>query len=130
MPYLLLKHAHMTFALLSVVLLSGRFLYDAYKQTARHKWVGVFAHGIDFLLIGAGVTMWLNSGFWSLHAGGWLFAKIVGLIFYAVFGVLAFRAKVLPQRWLFFSLAMLSFVYVLGVAFSKSPVSWFVSISW
>jgi len=52
-------------------------------------------------------------------ANGWLMAKIVGLLAYIGFGVMAMRARSRPLKMAAFIAAIASVGYIFAVAYSK-----------
>jgi hypothetical protein len=60
-----------------------------------------------------------------LREQAWLIAKLVALILYIVFGVIALRrGRTMQIRATAFVAALLAYLYIAGVALSKSPTSW------
>jgi uncharacterized membrane protein SirB2 len=60
-----------------------------------------------------------------LREQAWLIAKLVALILYIVFGVIALRrGRTIQIRATAFVAALLAYLYTAGVALSKSPTSW------
>jgi uncharacterized membrane protein SirB2 len=55
----------------------------------------------------------------------WLLAKIVALLAYIVLGAIALRrARTRALRIVAFAGAVLTFVYIVGVALTRDPLSW------
>lgn len=89
------------------------------------KWVKVLPHINDALLLACAI--WLM---FSLHqypgTHHWLTAKVVALVVYIGFGMVALkRGKTKMIRSTAFLAALATYAYMLGVAMSKSPLSWF-----
>lgn len=111
---------HITLALISVsgfVLRVGWALTD--PQMLQHKAVRIAPHVVDTLLLVSGVVMAL-----SLPGGlmtDWLITKLVVLLGYIGFGVLALRGSG-TRRWIGIVGALLCVGYIFLVAFSRSPV--------
>ena len=89
----------------------------------------ILPHCIDTVLLASALTMvWL----WQVSpfSPPWLTAKILALLLYIGLGMVAFRfgrtRRIRALAWLG-SLAV--FGYMLGVAFYKSPTSWWVPLS-
>ncbi len=85
----------------------------------KEKWVRIAPHVVDTLLLVMG--LWLASqlagGMWQ----GWLIAKLIGLLAYIGFGVMALRGsgtlKVVGA-----ACALLSVLYIFLVAFTRQPL--------
>jgi uncharacterized membrane protein SirB2 len=126
MSYLALKHLHLTcvvlsglgFCLRGVWMLMGSPLLSS--RLAR-----VAPHVIDTLLLGSALAMAWMSGQYPF-AQGWLTAKLIGLLAYIVFGVVALkRGKTKAIRTRFLMLALLTYAYIVGVALTRNPFIWF-----
>ncbi len=123
--YLTLKYAHISFATLSIAgfVLRGFWMF---RQSAilDRLFVRVAPHVID--------TAFLISGIWlvvvlqlQVMQQGWLIAKFAALILYVVFGAIALRrGRTMEVRITAFVAALLTYVYIAGVALNKSPASW------
>ena len=113
----MLKSFHITLALLSFTgfLLRAGWAYKASDQL-KETWVRVVPHIVDTLLLVLGVLLALNlvGGFFQ----GWLVAKLIALIAYIGFGVMTLRGDG-HLRDVGFVAAILAFVYMLIVAFSR-----------
>ena len=123
--YPLLKHIHLAFVVLSLLsfLLRGIGLF-AYSSALDNPWVKRFAHVIAGLLLLSGIVL---AAYVSMSPGNqpWLMAKIVGLVAYVALGVAAFRVPNHNLRRLLWGAALVVFVYIVSVAFSKSPLGFF-----
>ncbi|MDR0780475.1 MAG: SirB2 family protein [Pseudomonadales bacterium] len=124
--YLTIKTLHMTCALLSFT----GFLFRAYlmvieSRWLNYKWVLWVPPVIDtvFLLSGATMAMMVNFGFFTQF---WLSTKVALLMFYFLFaGIALNRGKTKTIRVIGFFLAVSTFVYIVGIAVHKTPLSWF-----
>ncbi len=122
--YPLLKHLHMTLALISIC----GFLLRAYWSLASSsmldkRWVKISPHIVDtFLLLSAlGLAVVLQL---SPHNQPWLLSKIIMLFLYIGLGVVALRAQ-FPKalRAIAAICAVLIFGLIASTAFSKlSPL--------
>jgi len=127
--FLTLKTIHMCCALISFT----GFLFRAYlmvidSKLLNHKFILVTPHLIDtlFLLSGFSMAFVLNMG---LFAQGWLSMKIVMLMFYLLFvGIALNRGKTKSVRVASFFLAILTFLFIVGIAVNKTGISWFAMI--
>lgn len=123
--YSTLKFIHVCVALLTI---SGFLLRGYWMMTAstklQQRWVRVLPHVLDtvFLLAGIGLIMTLHL---QVMHSGWLLMKIAALIVYIVLGTIALkRGATRKIRVSAFILAILTFAYIIGVALSKSMLSW------
>lgn len=121
--YLILKHLHMTCALLSIAgfVLRGA-LYLRREPASRGKLLRIAPHVIDTVLLASaiGLLMVLNL---SPLGTPWVMAKILALLAYIGLGLVAFRfGKTLGVQRLAFGLALLTAVYLLAVARLKTPL--------
>lgn len=123
--YSTLKYLHIGFAIASIAGFVLRGIWMIYRPSElRRPVVRVTPHILD--------TAFLISGIWLillLHLQvtqqPWLIAKLVGLVAYVLFGIVALRAgRTLRVRCTAFIAALLTYVYIFGVALSKSPASW------
>lgn len=117
--YLILKHIHMTAAILSGVgfLLRGLWMMQESSLT-NAKLVRVLPHIIDTVLLVTALGLVFQIGGFPL----WVQVKIVMLFAYIALGVFAFRiAKGLGKRMMFFFAALVAYGFILSVAISKNP---------
>ena len=127
--FLILKTIHMCCALISFT----GFLFRAYLMVNDSKWLNhkivlVTPHLVDtvFLLSGFSMAFVLNMG---LFAQGWLTLKIFLLMFYLLFvGIALNRGKTKSIRIGSFFLAIVTFVYIVGIAVNKTGISWFAML--
>jgi uncharacterized membrane protein SirB2 len=124
--YLSLKIIHVTCALLSITgFLLRSLLMFIDSPYLRHKVVLITPHLVDtvFLLSGFSIAFWLDLALFD-HA--WLMTKLMLLMFYLLFvGVALSRGSTKKVRISAFLMALLTFSYMIGIALSKSPASWF-----
>ncbi len=123
--YSALKIIHVSFAILSIAgfVLRGVWMFG-HSANRHRRIVRVAPHVVD--------TAFLISGIWlvvilhlALREQAWLIAKIVALILYIVFGAIALRrGRTMHIRAAAFVAALLAYLYIAGVALSKSPMSW------
>lgn len=119
MSYMMLKHLHMTFALLSALgfLLRGIWmLMDS--PLLRHKLTRILPHVIDTLLLVTAVALIIISHLYPFVVP-WLTWKLLLVVVYIVLGVFALRgAKTKPVRTGLFvlNLGVLATIFWLAVA--------------
>ncbi|WP_028357016.1 SirB2 family protein [Brackiella oedipodis] len=122
MSYLAIKHIHLSLAVLTFAFFLLRSFWSIQGSALlQHKVVRALPHMIDTCLLLCG--LWLASIIGFNHP--FIFAKIVGLLLYIVFGTIAIkRGKTKGQKILGLLLATLAYAYIIGCAFTKSPLSW------
>lgn len=123
MSYLLLKHLHVT----CVVLSGAGFALRAYWMLAGsplllHRLTRSLPHLVDTLLLGSALLMaWMSGQYPFVH--GWLTAKVLGLLAYIGFGMMALkRGRTRAVRLRFVVLAVLAYTYIVSVALSRNPL--------
>lgn len=120
MSYLLLKHLH-----IACVVLSGvGFLLRAYwmmiaSPLMQQRMTRVLPHIVDSLLLVSAVSMAWMSGQYPL-VQPWLTAKLLALLAYIVFGMVALRrGKTRQVRSIFVVLSVLTYGYIVTVALHR-----------
>lgn len=123
MSYLLLKHLHVT----CVVLSGTGFALRAYwmltaSPMLQHRLTRSLPHLVDTLLLGSALLMaWMSGQYPFVH--GWLTAKVLGLLAYIGFGMMALkRGRTKAVRLRFVVLAVLAYAYIVSVALSRNPL--------
>jgi len=120
--YLWVKTLHVACVILSLSGFAARgalMLFGSPLLNAR--WVRVAPHVVDTALLAS--AAWLA---WSLQqypfVHGWLTAKILGLLAYIGFGMVALRrGRTQRTRAVFFVLALAAAAYVVWVALTRDP---------
>ncbi len=122
MSYLAFKHLHVTLAVVSIVFFVIRAWWSVSESTLlKAKFVRIAPHVIDTLLLLFGVLLAFMLG----ALPGWLIAKIIGLIVYIAVGTIAIkRGKTPATRAIAAVVAVIVFLYIVGVAITKHPLSW------
>ncbi|MDK2778809.1 MAG: SirB2 family protein [Pseudomonadota bacterium] len=120
MDYSILKHSHAGLAYLTILLFVGRFLlFYFYPVWRRNKVIKILPHVLDTLLLVFAILLCIRIAQYPL-TDSWLTAKVIGLIAYIGFGSVAIKRA---SRRAFFA-ALLSYLYVLGVARTHDVMSW------
>ncbi|PUA26525.1 MAG: regulator SirB [Cellvibrio sp. 79] len=123
--YLALKHLHLTFVALSLILfvLRGIWLFMNSSMLGK-KWVKILPHIVSTLLLVSGIVLAVHL---QLSPGSqpWLLAKIIALVAYIGLGVAAFKAANPVNRKAFWLIALLVFAYMVSVAITKNPLVFF-----
>jgi len=118
--YLLVKHLHVTCAVLSgsFFLLRGVWMLLE-SNLLQHRWVRVTPHIVDTLLLGSALTMVVWSGQYPF-VQSWLTAKVLALVFYVILGMVALkRGKTKATRTTALVAALAVFAYIVSVAVSR-----------
>lgn len=81
-------------------------------------------HVVDTVLLASGVTLIVMLNL-SVMSQNWLLMKLLALVAYIVLGTIALRrGKTVRTRTAAFIGSLAVFAYILGVALTKSMVSW------
>jgi uncharacterized membrane protein SirB2 len=89
------------------------------------KWVRVLPHFIDTLLLLSAISLTIQIQQFPF-VESWLTVKVIALIMYILFGVVALRrGKTKVQRVVFLILAMLTFGFIVTVALGHHPLGLF-----
>jgi uncharacterized membrane protein SirB2 len=128
--YLIIKQIHMTCVALSGLL----FLYRgglmlAASPRLRQHWLRVVPHIVDTVLLAAGVTLAVISHQYPGQQP-WLTAKLIGLVVYIGLGTVALkRGRTPTTRAIAFVAALLVFAWIIGVAVTRTPLSFFALLA-
>ena len=122
MTYVVLKHLHVTFVILSV---TGFFLRGLLMMrdspVLQRRWMKVAPHVNDTGLLAAALGLMVVTGQYPF-VHGWVTAKVFGLIVHIILGSLALRVgrtrSVRIAAWL---AALVVFGWVVTVALTKNP---------
>ena len=127
MNYLVVKHLHITFAVISgsFFLLRGIWMLLDSSMLQR-RWVKVVPHGVDTLLLTTAVVMVFWSGQYPF-VQSWLTAKLIALIAYIGLGTMALkRGKTRAVRTGALFAALSVFAYIVAVALTRQVMIPFV----
>ena len=119
------KALHITCVVLSF---SGFFLRGIWMMLdsihLKHRLVKIFPHVVDTLLLTSAIILAVQWRISPLEQS-WLLAKIIALLVYIFAGMVALRhgrsRKVRVFAWLF---GLLTFLYIVSVASTKSVLGW------
>lgn len=122
--YLLIKQAHIGFAIISISFFVLRAFWSVTESAKlQQRWAKISPHIIDTLLLGCAVYLMITTGQYPF-ADHWLTAKFLALLVYIVTGTIAIkRGKTAGVRLLFSLLAIATFGYIVAVAVTRTP--WF-----
>lgn len=123
--YSTLKIIHVTFAVLSIAgfILRSVWIFS-HSTNLDRRFVRVTPHIVDaaFLISGIWLIVILQL---AVREQAWLIAKLVALVLYIVFGAIALRrGRTMQIRAAAFVAALLTYLYIAGVALGRSPTSW------
>ena len=125
MLYLILKYVHMLAAVTTILgfVLRGYWMLIE-SEKLQHPVTRVAPHIIDTVFVLAGVGL-----IWLLRLQPlqqpWLLAKFTGLIVYVLLGAVAIRRGPTKRiRTMALAGAVAVFAYIVGVALTRSPLSW------
>lgn len=122
MDYSALKHSHAGLAYLTIILFVIRYaLFYVAPKWRTNKVFKILPHIIDTLLLVFAILLCIEMSQYPL-VDGWLTAKVIGLLAYIGFGVVAIR----KAKTTAFAGALLSYAYVFGVAKYKTALSFLV----
>jgi uncharacterized membrane protein SirB2 len=122
MSYVILKYLHITCVILSGLGFSLRAWWMLRESPMlKARWVKIFPHVVDTVLLGSALIMAYLSAQYPFEQG-WLTAKLFGLLTYIGCGTMALkRGKTRQMRIVFLTLAVISYVYIVSVALTRSP---------
>jgi uncharacterized membrane protein SirB2 len=122
MSYVILKHLHITCVVLSGLGFSLRAWWMLHESPMlKARWVKIFPHVVDTVLLSSALIMAYLSAQYPFEQG-WLTAKLFGLLTYIGCGTMALkRGKTRQMRIVFLALAVISYVYIVSVALTRSP---------
>ncbi len=117
--YMMAKHLHMTAVGISVLLFVFRFIYGQMNPSfLQKKWVKVVPHIIDTVLLGSAIWLCVILSQYPI-VNGWLTAKVIGVIGYILFGLLALKSETPVKKWGGFAGALIVLGVTAKVAITK-----------
>ena len=120
MDYSALKHSHVGFVYLSLLLFVLRFaLFRMSPALRSNKLLKVLPHVIVTLLLVFGIMLCIEISQYPV-TDHWLTAKVVGLLAYIGLGIVAIKRNSLPA----FIMSLVIFAYIFGAAKAHSVMSW------
>ncbi|MDO6764900.1 SirB2 family protein [Agarivorans sp. 1_MG-2023] len=124
--YPMVKHLHMTLAMLSILGFIFRWILALLKSPMLNKkWLKITPHIIDTCLLAAAILLCVMLQQYPI-AQDWLSAKVVLLVVYIVLGIFALKRAPNQLVRLVAGLAAIAvFAQLLAVAFSRSPLGMF-----
>lgn len=118
--YLAVKHLHLTLIAIafSFFLLRSFWLFTR-SPLLQKKLLKILPHPINLLMILSGFALAYVAG--HPLSSPWIVAKLIALVLFVAFGLLTFKQPTRSRQFLFFSAALLTFVYIVSVAVTKLP---------
>jgi len=116
--YLTLKNAHIIFIIISILLFNYRFLLKGLNKPIP-KALKIIPHINDTFLLFSGISLAYIAGFSPLE-NSWLMAKIMALILYIIFGMIALK-RTGVQSFISYIFATLIIVFMVFTAINKIP---------
>lgn len=126
MDYALLKLVHVGSAALSIAGFGVRGVLMLIESPwLRSRFARVAPHIVDTVLLASAIALsWLSGQF--PFAQGWLTAKLLALVAYIILGGVALkRGRSRATRATAFALALLTVLYIVSVALTRSPAGFF-----
>ncbi|MDE3270549.1 SirB2 family protein [Pseudoalteromonas sp. G4] len=121
MEYTALKHTHMLFALISVVLFYIRaFARIKQLNLAKNKLLFIGSHSVDTLLLISAVALAMTLGM-SPHNQPWLLEKIILVVAYIAVGIFMARQKHIKGQLSLLLLATTVIFAIFYLARFKTP---------
>ncbi len=128
--YTTLKGIHIATVVITAVLFVLRSVWRfADSPQLQHPFIRIAPHVNDTVLFASALGMASMLGQYPfVHA--WLTAKFLALLAYILLGHLTLkRARNRHERWLAFIAALLTLGYIIGVALTRDPRSWWQMLS-
>jgi len=120
--YTAFKHLHVLFVLISISFFLFRFVLRLLDSPLlQKKWLKIVPHINDTLLLLSAVGIMVTLSMYPIQVP-WLTDKVIGVIAYIGFGVLAIKGKTAGARWVGFIGACSWIAFLLHVAFSKQAL--------
>jgi uncharacterized membrane protein SirB2 len=120
--YKTLKHAHVSFVVLSYVLFVFRGWVAVSGTYRPGKLVSIFVHGVDTLLLLFGLSLAVLLQINPLVTP-WLMIKLIALVGYVLIAAIwVRRGKTKKVRLVGWIVAQLVFLYIVSVAITKTPL--------
>jgi len=118
---------HVACVVLSGTLFAVRGVFRlADLPIANHRLLRVSSYLIDTALLSAAILLTLIVHQYPF-ANGWLTTKVLLLAVYIILGMMALKhARTLPGRAAALVTALLTFLYIIGVAVTHHPLGWLV----
>lgn len=115
------KYVHMLCAASTSALfiLRGLWMFNE-SPLLQRRWTRIVPPAIDTALLLTGVYMTVQIRQYPF-IDAWLTVKLLAVLVYIIFGIMAFRGRSKRLRVIFWCLALVTFAYIVMVARSKDP---------
>lgn len=122
MNFMLIKHFHMSCAVISFTLFFLRGIWSFTDSSIlRQRWVKIVPHVMDTLLLVSALTLAFTIQQYPF-VDGWLTAKFFGLVLYIGLGSIALKhGKTKAMRIFAWLGAQIAFAYIVLVAIRHNP---------
>ena len=120
--YPLIKHLHLTFVALSIVLLLLRFFWMMRKSpNFDKKWVKVLPHVVDTMLLLSAAALCVTIAQYPF-VNDWLTEKFIAVIAYIIMGFMCFKGRTKALKFVALAGAIGWSVLIGRLAITKTPV--------
>lgn len=120
--YAAFKHLHVLFVLISISLFLFRFILRLLDSPMlQKKWLKIVPHVNDTLLLLSAVGIMVTLSMYPIQVP-WLTDKVIGVVAYIAFGVLAMKGKTSGMRWIGFIGACGWIAFLLHAAITKQAL--------
>lgn len=123
MSFMLLKHIHVSCAVISIALFFLRGIWSFMDSPImRQRWVKIVPHFVDTVLLASALALAYTIGQYPF-LDGWLTAKFFGLVLFILLGTVALKyGKTRTIRVSAWFGALAVFVYIVLVARQHDPL--------
>lgn len=121
--YVAFKHLHVLFVVISVIFFITRFVWKQLESgMLQKKWVKIVPHINDTLLLLSAIAMLVISQRAPFANDPFVTEKVLGVIGYIVFGLVALKGSSRAVSWFGFVVACVWLAALFHVAFGKMPL--------
>ena len=126
-PYIAVYWLHVTSVIVSGSFFLVRGIWMLMESNLlNHRFVRIAPHVNDTVLLSAAIGLAVMSGQYPFMQD-WLTAKFFALVAYIILGIYALRqGATKPVRAICLVLALLTYMYLVSVALSRSPLGFLV----
>ena len=124
------KHVHISCVVITFLLFVFRgFLLAFAPKVLNRRFFRIAPHSIDTILLISAIALAIETQ-QSPFTHHWLTAKVLALLLYISLGYMALKKAPNKQvRFACFFGAIMTFIYITGVAITRSPESYFALLS-
>ncbi|MDH5230657.1 MAG: SirB2 family protein [Gammaproteobacteria bacterium] len=123
----MVKTLHVATVIISISLFALRGYWRIQgSDRMQQRWVKIVPHLNDTILLTTAVILAVQMQQYPF-VHHWLSAKVIALLIYIFLGMAVIKwAPTHQLRWVFYLLALSTFVYIISVAMTKTPLGVFV----